>query len=105
MFVIDLGGTCLTSVLSFHIQLNSVRISRDNKGIKPGWLLDRITIDVDEKDEHYVFYCNRWIGSSDNAVDFTPGKQTFSVADRELGWEGSGPHQYTCQRRQNYFIT
>ena len=67
------------SVLSFHIQLNSVRISRDNKGVKPGWLLDRITIDVDEKDEHYVFYCNRWIGSSDNAVDFYPGKQTFSV--------------------------
>ena len=69
----------MTSVLSFHIQLNSVRISRDNKGVKPGWLLDRITIDVDEKDEHYVFYCNRWIGSSDNAVDFSPGKQTFSV--------------------------
>ena len=67
------------SVLSFHIQLNSVRISRDNKGVKPGWLLDRITIDVDEKDEHYVFYCNRWIGSSDNAVDFSPGKQTFPV--------------------------
>ena len=67
------------SVLSFHIQLNSVRISRDNKGVKPGWLLDRITIDVDEKGEHYVFYCNRWIGSSDNAVDFSPGKQTFSV--------------------------
>ena len=77
VFVIDYGGTGLTSVLSFHIQLNSVRISRDNKGVKPGWLLDRITIDVDEKDEHYVFYCNRWIGSSDNAVDFTPGKQTF----------------------------
>ena len=77
MFVIDQGGTGLTSVLSFHIQLNSVRISRDDKGVKPGWLLDRITIDVDEKDEHYVFYCNRWIGSSDNTVDFTPGKQTF----------------------------
>lgn len=53
-------------------KLNSVRISRDNNGVKPGWLLDRITIDVDEKDEHYVFYCNRWIGSSDNAVDFSP---------------------------------
>ena len=85
----------MTSVLSFHIQLNSVRISRDNKGVKPGWLLDRITIDVDEKDEHYVFYCNRWIGSSDNAVDFTPGKQTFYVADPELGSEGSGPRKYT----------
>jgi len=85
VLVIYQEGTGLTSDLSFYIQLNSVRISRDNKGVKPGWLLDRITIDVDEKDEHYVFYCNRWIGSSDNAVDFTPGKQTFSVADRELG--------------------
>ncbi|XP_022806964.1 lipoxygenase homology domain-containing protein 1-like isoform X2 [Stylophora pistillata] len=53
-------------------KLTSVRISRDNKGVKPGWLLDKITIDVDEKDEHYVFYCNRWLGSSDIAIDFTP---------------------------------
>lgn len=50
-----------------------MRINRDNKGVKPGWLLDRITIDVDEKDEHYVFYCNRWLGGSDAALDFTPG--------------------------------
>ncbi|XP_058971580.2 lipoxygenase homology domain-containing protein 1 isoform X1 [Pocillopora verrucosa] len=53
-------------------KLTSVRISRDNKGVKPGWLLDKITIDVDEKDEHYVFYCNRWLGGSDIAIDFTP---------------------------------
>ena len=56
-----------------HIQLSSVRIGRDDKGVKPGWLIDKITIDVDEKDEHYVFYCNRWLGSSDTAVEFTPG--------------------------------
>ena len=56
------------------MQLSSVRISRDDKGVKPGWLLDRVNIDVDEKDEHYVFYCNRWLGSSDAAVSFTPGK-------------------------------
>jgi hypothetical protein len=56
-----------------YIQLSSVRIGRDNKGVKPGWLVDKITIDVDEKDEHYVFYCNRWLGSSDTAVEFTPG--------------------------------
>jgi len=56
-----------------YIQLSSVRIGRDDKGVKPGWLVDKITIDVDEKDEHYVFYCNRWLGSSDPAVEFTPG--------------------------------
>ena len=55
------------------IQLSSVRIATDNEGVKPGWLLDTITIDVDEKDEHYIFYCNRWLGGSDTAVDFTPG--------------------------------
>ncbi|XP_078368600.1 lipoxygenase homology domain-containing protein 1-like isoform X2 [Oculina patagonica] len=53
-------------------KLSSVRISRDNKGVKRGWLVDKITIDVDEKDEHYVFYCNRWLASSDAAVEFTP---------------------------------
>ena len=60
----------------FYIQLSSVRISRDDKGVKPGWLVDKITIDVDEKDEHYVFYCNRWLGSADTAVDFTPGNSS-----------------------------
>ena len=55
------------------IQLTSVRIGRDNKGVKPGWLVDKITIDLDDKDEHYVFYCNRWLGGSDTAVEFTPG--------------------------------
>lgn len=56
--------------------LNSVRISRDNSGTRPGWLLDRLTIDVDEKDEHYVFYCNRWIRDSDTA-EFTPEQGTL----------------------------
>ena len=63
----------------FHIQLSSVRISRDNKGVKPGWLVDKITIDVDEKDEHYVFYCNRWLGSSDAAIEFTPGNSSSCI--------------------------
>ena len=48
--------------------------------MKPGWLLDRITIDVDERDEHYVFYCNRWLGSSDTAVEFIPGNCDGCVA-------------------------
>lgn len=38
-----------------------------------------MTIDVDEKDEHYVFYCNRWLGGSDIAIDFTPGNAVSSV--------------------------
>lgn len=62
-----------------YIQLSSVRIGRDNKGVKPGWLVDKIAIDVDEKDEHYVFYCNRWLGSSDTAVEFTPGNALNST--------------------------
>lgn len=32
-----------------------------------------LTIDLDEKDEHYVFYCNRWIRETDTAVEFIPG--------------------------------
>ena len=64
-----------------YIQLSSVRIGRDNKGVKPGWLVDKITIDVDEKDEHYVFYCNRWLGSSDTAVEFTPGNNSLNCIE------------------------
>ena len=46
--------------------------------------MDNITIDVDEKDEHYVFYCNRWLGSSDIAVEFTPGNAASVLNIRKL---------------------
>ena len=58
-------------------QLNALGISRDNKGLKPGWLLDKVTIHVAENDERYVFYCNRWLKASDSAVMLYPGSFYF----------------------------
>ena len=49
-------------------------MSRDNKGMKPGWLLEKVNIDIPERDEHYVFNCNHWLVGSDTEGEFQPGE-------------------------------
>jgi hypothetical protein len=47
-------------------QINKIQIGHDNKGLGPGWFLDRVIIeDVGER-HTYEFPCNRWLAKDED---------------------------------------
>ncbi|KAK3753030.1 hypothetical protein QZH41_014996, partial [Actinostola sp. cb2023] len=50
--------------------LEKINVCRDDTGSRSGWQLDKVTIDIPEKDEHYIFRCNRWLTAASPEADF-----------------------------------
>ena len=51
--------------------IKSVRIRHNNKGTKPGWFLDYITVQNESSDKVWRFPCNRWLArdEDDHLID------------------------------------
>ena len=61
------------SVYVLCIQLQDLHVGRDDSGTRSGWQLDKVRIDVPEKDEHYIFRCNKWLTASSPEANFKAG--------------------------------
>jgi hypothetical protein len=49
-------------------------VGHDNTGASPEWYLQKVNIDVPDKDEHYQFNFNQWIGGRNPVVEVAVGK-------------------------------
>jgi hypothetical protein len=47
-------------------QLERVRISHDNKGLGPGWYLDKVVVEDPMSGVQYEFPCYRWLAKDEN---------------------------------------
>ena len=47
-------------------EINKVQIGHDNKGMAPGWFLDRIIVEDLGTSRKYEFPCNRWLAKNED---------------------------------------
>ncbi|XP_032223635.2 lipoxygenase homology domain-containing protein 1 isoform X2 [Nematostella vectensis] len=70
-------------------KLTRIRVSRDNAGVRPGWLLDKVVIDIPAKMEQYVFTCRKWLLQSDPdailELDPEPSKENVYTVVAKIG--------------------
>ncbi|EDO49842.1 predicted protein, partial [Nematostella vectensis] len=71
-------------------KLTRIRVSRDNAGVRPGWLLDKVVIDIPAKMEQYtVFPCRCWLGMDENNMvivrELLPGQPAPDDVEGEFG--------------------
>lgn len=46
-------------------EINKIRIGHNNKGVAPGWFLNKVIVDDLEKHKVYEFVCNRWLAEDE----------------------------------------
>ena len=53
-----------------HFQVDRIRLSHDNTGPNPEWYLEFLKIEIPDRNEKYLFPCNRWLtGDEDRRVE------------------------------------
>ena len=66
-------------------QVERIRVSHDNSGPNPEWYLEFLRIEIPDRNEKYLFPCNRWLtGDEDRRVEVEVYPGNYIVTEQFL---------------------